>query len=149
MSIFFTDAYAKVWKKLRDGEKFTTLSISTSEKDKRDDTWLNSNWVATAIGHAHNQIANGDIDISKGSNVKIARGKILNEPYEDDEGNKKSSVKIVIFEFAIPDDEEEDKPAKKKAAPPKKEKAKVPPKKAPAKEEPEDDVISEEEELPF
>lgn len=102
------DAYAKVWE-IKNNEKYDDLKISTSEKDTREEgKYKNSNWFARAIGHAHEQIKAGEI--KEKDRVKIAKGKVTNEPYTDDEGNKKSWLRVVIMEFDTGD--RDDRPAK-------------------------------------
>ena len=145
MSIFFKDCYATIWKEVRSGDKYTTLQITTSEKDKKEDKWVNSSWLATAIGHAHNQIANGEIATEARTRVMITSGKVMIDTYEDkSNGEKKSTPKIVIFEFGTPDGDKTP-PKKTKEVPPKKAK-KTPPKEL---DEEKSDVISDSEELPF
>lgn len=91
------NAYAKIWK-IDSKENYDDLRISTSEKDSREEgKYINSNWFARAIGHAHQQIANNEIQ--EGDRVKIVKGKVSNESYEDKDGNKKSALRVVILEF--------------------------------------------------
>ena len=150
MAIFFNNAYCKIWDIKREEEKYTQFTMTTSEKDK-DGKYINSNWLATAIGHAHNQMANGEV--GAGDRTQIAKGKVVTEKYEDKEGNKRSITKVIVFEFNIEDDGEEKAPPKKKKEVPPKKKA-APKKKPEPVEEDEDeesDVISDEDdsELPF
>lgn len=94
---WINDAYAKVWK-VDSSDKYDDLRISTAEKDNREEgKYINSNWFARAIGHAHQQIANGEI--KEGDRVKIAKGKVSNETYEDKNGEKKSALRVTILEF--------------------------------------------------
>lgn len=154
MAIWFENCYAKIWKITKKEEKYTNFTMSTSEKDRQHEgKYINSNWLGTAIGHAHNQIANGEIEA--GDRVTIAKGKVLIDSYQDKDGEYHNATKVVVTEFSIEGRDEDDAPPKKsKKVPPKKDK--VPPKKSKAKPEPEDDdeddgVISDEEdgELPF
>lgn len=94
---WINNAFAKVWS-IDSKEKYDDLRISTSEKDSREEgKYINSNWFAHAIGHAHQQIANGEI--KEGDRVTIAKGKVSNESYEDKDGNKKSALRVTILEF--------------------------------------------------
>lgn len=122
------NTYAKIWK-IESKEKYDDLRISTSEKDNREEgKFINSNWFARCIGHAHQQIANGEFN--EGDRVKIAKGKISNEAYEDKDGNKKSALRVTILELASADSNsntsaKESKPAAKKTTKTKKESAAV------------------------
>lgn len=142
MAIWFENTFAKVWQITKRDAKYTNFKVSTSEKDKKSGEYKNSYWLATAVGHAHNQINCGEVN--ENDRVTIKKGKITNEPYKDDEGNWKNTVKIVVFEFGSDNDNGSDggdnPPPKKKKAPPKKS--------APEPEEEKSDVISEDE-LPF
>lgn len=93
--IFITnDIYAKVWKVDRK-EKYTDLTISTSEKDK-DGNYINSNWYPRAIGHAHNSLK----DINEGDRITIKQAKLSMDPYEKD-GQKKYAFRFLILEAEI------------------------------------------------
>lgn len=94
------NAFAKVWK-IESKEKYDDLRISTSEKDNREEgKFINSNWFARTIGHAHQQIANGEF--KEGDRVKIVKGKVSNETYEKD-GEKKSMLRVTILELGSVD----------------------------------------------
>ena len=94
------NAYAKVWK-IESKEKYDDLRISTSEKDNREEgKFITSNWFARAIGHAHQQITNGEF--KEGDRVKIVKGKVSNETYEKD-GEKKSMLRVTILELGSVD----------------------------------------------
>jgi single-stranded DNA-binding protein len=120
------NAFIKVWS-IDSKEKYDDLRISTSEKSRTEEgKFINSNWFARAIGHAHEQIAAGYIH--EGNRAKIAKGKVTNETYTDNEGNKKSSLRVVIMEFAVDEKNEpapkaEPKANTKKKSAPKKTKA--------------------------
>ena len=92
--IFINDAkiYAKVWHIDRQ-DKYTDVRISTSEKDK-DGNYINSNWFARLIGHAHQKLK----DIKEEDRITITQAKLSNEPYTDKEGNKKSAFRFLILE---------------------------------------------------
>lgn len=97
---WINDAYAKIWK-IESKDKYDDLRISTSEKDNREEgKFINSNWFARCIGHAHQQIANGEF--AEGDRVKIVKGKVSNETYEKD-GEKRSMLRVTILELASTD----------------------------------------------
>ena len=87
--------FAKVWK-IEKKDKHADLRISTSEKVEKDGNidYINSNWFARAVGKAFNQLK----DINEGDRVVITKAKLSNEQYEKD-GEKKSALKFVVFEF--------------------------------------------------
>lgn len=101
--IFINDSkiYAKVWHVDRQ-EKYTDVRIGTSEKDQ-DGNYINSNWFARLIGHAHQKLK----DLSEGDRITITQAKLSNETYTDKEGNKKSSFKFLILEAVVDGDKEE------------------------------------------
>lgn len=116
------NTYAKIWK-IDKKEKYADLRISTSEKDNREEgKYINSNWFARTIGHAFNQISNGEFN--EGDRVKIVKGKISNESYTDKNGEKKSMLKVIILELANPNGDSSSAPAAEKKAPAKKPAAK-------------------------
>ena len=97
MAIWFEKIYAKIWE-IKENEKYSDVRLSTSEKGKEEGKYTNSNWLGRAIGHAHQQIANGEVNA--GDRVSIAKGKVTNETYTDKKtGEKKQSCRVIIFEF--------------------------------------------------
>lgn len=111
---FVKDTYCKIWK-ITAKEKYTDISISTSEKDNREEgKYINSNWFARCVGKAHNQIAK----MSEGDRAKIVSGKVTNESYEKD-GEKKSAVRVTIFEFESADNNSTTKATTKTESKPK------------------------------
>lgn len=93
--IYFKDTYIKIWKK-EDKDNYVNIQFSTSEKDRREEgKYINSSWLGRCVGKAKEQIA--DMDISE--RAKVKSGKVTNESYTDKEGNKRSSVRVTIFEF--------------------------------------------------
>ena len=141
MAFWIKETYAKVWD-VEEKEKYTTLRISTSEKDSREEgKYINSNWFARCVGKA----------LEKGDKIKITSGKISNESYKDKDGNNKSALNLVVFDFEFM--EATDNSAKSTSKP--KTKAKT---KAKAKDEAkestdmpvlDDDEDEDDDELPF
>lgn len=89
--IYFTNQYAKIWE-IKMNEKYADVRISTSEKNQ-DGTYTNSNWFARCLGGGLKDIAN----FKEGNRIKITKGKVVNEPYTDKAGNKKSAVRVMIY----------------------------------------------------
>lgn len=87
------NVYARVWDVTRT-EKYTDLRVSTSEK-RDDGTYANSNWFFRCIGHAHNKAK----DLKKNDNIKVTRMKLTNETYNTKDGQKRSSLRVLVFEF--------------------------------------------------
>lgn len=112
------EIYATVWKAtLSENKKYMDLQITTSEKDQ-DGNWKNSNWFPRVIGHALNSLKG----VKREDRITITKSKFTNEPYEDEEGNRKSYFKFVIIEASINSkDGKPSTPAPKKADKPKKE----------------------------
>ncbi len=95
--IYFTNCYAKIWK-IAPAEKYVDVRISTSEKDK-DGKYVNSNWFARCLGKAAEQISK----FKEGDRIKINKGKVSNELYTDKNGDKKSALRVVIFDLESAD----------------------------------------------
>ncbi len=95
--IYFTNCYAKIWK-ITPADKYADVRISTSEKDK-DGNYVNSNWFARCLGKAAKQI----LEIKEGERIKINKGKVSNELYTDKNGEKKSALRVIIFDLESAD----------------------------------------------
>lgn len=96
--IHVDERYVKVWRIFRpkkDDAKYFNLSVSTSEKN-RDDEWESSNWSATAVGHAFQQINAGDIDED---GVYSVHGKLTNVRRQGDDGTWQDNYRLTIFDF--------------------------------------------------
>ena len=103
--IFVKDKiYAKVWK-VEKFDKYIDLQATTSEKDK-DGNYINSGWYPRLIGHAYNSLK--DI-IKEGDTIIFTKSKLSNERYVDNEGNKKSRFRFLVFE-AEPSDSADSTP---------------------------------------
>lgn len=113
-----TEIYAKVWNITRK-DKYTDLRISTSEKKTGEDKkveYSNSNWFVRCIGHAHNKAS----ELSERDNIKITKLKFTNELYENQEGQKRNQLRVIIFEFEIMNNEQQSSSQQKKKSAPKK-----------------------------
>jgi single-stranded DNA-binding protein len=147
MAFWIKETYAKVWD-VEKKEKYTTLRISTSEKDSREEgKYINSNWFARCVGKANDPAS----ALEKGDKIKITSGKISNESYKDKDGNNKSALNLVVFDFELM--EATDNSAKSTSKPKTKAKTKT---KAKAKDEAKEstdmpvlDDDEDEDELPF
>lgn len=92
--IFIKDKiYAKVWK-VEKFDKYIDLQVTTSEKDK-DGNYINSGWYPRLIGHAFNSLKD---TIKEGDTIIFTKSKLSNERYVDNEGNKKSRFRFLVFE---------------------------------------------------
>ncbi len=91
--------YVKIWKifpSKKDGVKYVNLSAGTSEKNQ-DDDYENSNWMATAVGHAFQQWKAGEV---KEGETYAIRGKLTNVRRQDDDGDWVDNYRLTIFDFA-------------------------------------------------
>lgn len=103
--IFVKDKiYAKVWK-VEKFDKYIDLQATTSEKDK-DGNYINSGWYPRLIGHAFNSLKD---TIKEGDTIIFTKSKLSNERYVDNEGNKKSRFRFLVFE-AEPSDSADSTP---------------------------------------
>lgn len=92
--IFVKDKiYAKVWK-VEKFDKYIDLQVTTSEKDK-DGNYINSGWYPRLIGHAFNSLKD---TIKEGETIIFTKCKLSNERYVDNDGNKKSRFRFLVFE---------------------------------------------------
>jgi hypothetical protein len=89
------NAFATVWT-VEPKEKFTQARISTSEKEKDTDKYVNSNWTARFVGKAKDAAAT----LKEKDRITIVSGKVTNTMYEKD-GEKKSFLQVVIFDFTV------------------------------------------------
>ena len=93
---YIRDTYATVWN-IRDiREKFSSISISTSEKDSNNNRKY-SNWFATFIGQAHQKAKR----LQQKDRIKILSGKINRIPRQKEDGTWNAFVNVVIFDFEM------------------------------------------------
>lgn len=102
MSVPFKNVRMKVWK-VEKNDKFTKVQVSTSRKDKNNDTWVNSAWFGTLLGKAH-----GAANNLKEKDTIYATGSLEMKEYEKD-GKKTYTPNMIIFEWAFEKDEVEEK----------------------------------------
>src|SRR5665648_52670 len=84
-------SYAKIWE-VEDKGNYIKAKIGTSRKDKRNDTYINSNWFAVFLGKCADQ-AKG---LQKGDKIIIANGTV--ESVYDKE-KQRAYTNVVVFEF--------------------------------------------------
>lgn len=84
-------SYAKVWE-IEDKGKYFQAKVSSSRKDKRDDTWINSNWFARFVGKCTDQAR----ALGKGDRIIITNGTV--ESVYDKE-KQRVYTNLTIFEF--------------------------------------------------
>jgi len=94
--ILVKDVFCTLWKSENKG-KYINATVSTSEKDRQDETkYKNSNWRATFVGKALDQI-NG---LPEKTRLKILSGKLTNE-LQEYQGEKKSFLTLVVFDVEV------------------------------------------------
>ena len=113
--IFVKDVkiYAKVWNaELASNGKYIDLKMSTSEKDReKEGEFINSNWLARAIGHSVNSLRN----ITEGARIEITSFKLTNVYNKEKE---KAFFNLLILEAKIVGDSSENSgPASAKPEP--------------------------------
>lgn len=77
-------------------EKMVAANLSTSEKGK-DGEYLNSNWNARFVG----KCLDAAKQLKEKDRIKIIRGGVRVEPYEDKSGTKRFPVRLIVFEFEV------------------------------------------------
>ena len=109
------NAYATIWGATRE-EKRTKVRLSTSDKD-RDGNKQYSNWNATFVGKAHDQIASiipeleASAEAAKNGGkrqsfpITIVSGKVVNTRYEakDKDGKpvQRDYLDVVVFDYEM------------------------------------------------
>jgi hypothetical protein len=93
-----------VWK-IEDKGGYSIVSISSSRKDKRDDTWKNSNWsYVKFVGAAHEKAS----ELKEKDRIELHGATVSREEYTDANGERAwpKSPQITVFnwEFYTPDD---------------------------------------------
>lgn len=91
-----SNSYFKIWS-LDESEKYTTVRMSTSRKNKMTDEWVNSNWqYVRFVGEAHKKCKM----LSEGDKITNVRLSIDNEPYKKDgETVYPKMYKLTVFDF--------------------------------------------------
>jgi hypothetical protein len=93
--------YAVIWE-IDDRQTYAVVKMGTSRKDKKTDTYLNSNWsFVKFVGNAYK-----DIDqLKEKDRIVIKAGGISWEPYVDKEGKKAwaKNPALVVFAWEFPE----------------------------------------------
>lgn len=89
--------YMTVWS-LTSAEKYTDARTSTSEKNQSGE-YINSNWFVRFLGEAHKKAQTLEVR----DRIIVNSMKFTNESYTAKDGTKKSSLKILIFDFNVQD----------------------------------------------
>ena len=98
MALWLQPTFATLWKS-EDRGNYIRASVSTSEKDREDDTkWINSNWNANFSGKSVDKIR----DLPERTRFKIISGKISTSTKEYN-GEKKTFTNLVIFDIEFPE----------------------------------------------
>lgn len=84
--IRFNGIYAKVWE-VEKFANYTKVKMSTSRKDKKNDTYVNSTWFASFVGEAHKK------DITVGESVKITGG------VEKAKYKETYTTNVIVYDF--------------------------------------------------
>jgi len=105
----------RIWE-VEDRDTYAIVKMGTSRKDKRDDSYKNSNWgFVRFVGKAYEKI----LDVEEKQQVWLKGATISLEPYEKDgETLYPKNPQIVVFNFVVddPNEDEEEEPAPKKKA---------------------------------
>ena len=86
-----TKSYVKIWE-LEDNGKYIQAKVGSSRKDKRDGTWINSNWFARFVGKCADQAR----VLSKGDRIMITNGTVESVYSKE---RQRAYTSLTIFEF--------------------------------------------------
>jgi len=86
-----TGKYVKVWE-TEDKGKYVQAKLGTSRKDRRDDSYINSNWFTRFVGDCTGLAKT----LAKGDKINILRGSI-ESVYDKEQG--KTWTNVTVFEF--------------------------------------------------
>jgi hypothetical protein len=92
---------AKVWE-VEDKGTYAVVSLGTSRKDKKSDSYKNSNWkFVRFVGNAYE----GIMELPLKSTIVIKSGTIDIEEYTDKDGNRAwpKQPKITVFAWEMPE----------------------------------------------
>jgi hypothetical protein len=100
MSLNISDKqFATIWQ-VEDKQTYASVRMSTSRKDKRDDTYKNSNWsFVRFVGDAYKKV----IGLPEKTRIQIKGGTVSWESYTDSTGAKvfAKTPQITIFNFEV------------------------------------------------
>jgi hypothetical protein len=89
-----TDSYGMVLK-LEDKGNFIKGRLATSEKDKRDDSYVTSWWDLMFVGEG----LDGARSLVDKDRIKITKGLAKVREYKDKDGNNRLSPSVTVFSF--------------------------------------------------
>lgn len=92
-------SYLKIWE-VEHSEKYSTVKMSSSRKNKMTNEYMNSNWnFVRFVGNAHEKSKR----LEKGSRITNMKFSIDNEPYKNKQGETvyPPRPKIVVYDFEI------------------------------------------------
>ena len=102
MSINVADGqYATIWS-VEAKDKYSVVRLGTSRKDKRDNTYKNSNWsFVRFVGAAHTKL--GEIANPERTRIQLKGATLDLEPYTDSTGAVQypKSVHFTVFNFEL------------------------------------------------
>ena len=84
-------SYLKIWK-VEDKGNCVKATTTTGKKDKRTDTWVNSNWIVTFVGECLNEAKN----LKEGDKVTVLNGIIENVW---DKEKSRNWLNVVVFKI--------------------------------------------------
>jgi len=114
MSIWIEPTFATLWQS-DDKGNFIKASISTSEKDRNDNTkYINSNWNANFVGKSVDKIRG----LPERTRFKIISAKISTSTKEYDGANR-TFTNLAIFDIEFPENNSAPETSNKPASAPK------------------------------
>jgi hypothetical protein len=100
--LYFKKNYATVWS-VEDHEIYAVVKLSTSRKDKRDDTYKNTNWsFVRFVGNAYSKEL---VNLPEKTRITIDGG-ISQESYVNDAGERAwpKNPQVVVFHWDFPEE---------------------------------------------
>ena len=99
--LYFKNNFATVWE-VENHETYAIVKLSTSRKDKRDETYHNTNWsFVRFVGNAYNENL---VNMPKQTRITIDGG-ISQESYEKDgERLWPKNPQVVVFHWDYPEE---------------------------------------------
>lgn len=99
-----SNSFLKIWE-VEHSEKYSTVKMGSSRKNKNTNEWINSNWsFIRFVGNAHEKSKY----LKKGSKITNMRFSIDNEPYKNKNGeiSYPTKPKIVVYDFEIVEEQQ-------------------------------------------
>lgn len=88
-----TKSYVTIWQP-EDKRNYVQARLSSSRKDKRNNTWVNSNWFARFVGDCARRAA----DLEERDKIIITNGTVEN--VYDKEKNR-TWLNVTVFDFEL------------------------------------------------